>query len=120
MTTNDASRYVLLSGQERQLLTRAARGVSEALGAVPGSARVWGPFANAARTLEQQVIDGTPVTDAAVEAACKGFYEAQNPHIDESLHLSWDRLAEMDHPVAEVYRCGMRAALTAAFGGGSK
>lgn len=116
MTTNDAGRYVLLSGEERHLLTRAARGVSEALGAVPGSAQVWGPFANAAKTLEQQMIDGTPVTEAAVEAACKGFYEAQNPHLHESMRLSWQRLTEADPPIAESYRSGMRTALTAALG----
>lgn len=116
MTTNDASRYVLLSGEERHLLTRAARGVSEAIAAAPGSAKVWGPFAAAAKTLEQQMIDGTPVTDAAVEAACKGFYEALNPPLNELSHLSWQRLAEASPDVAELYRSGMRTALTAALG----
>lgn len=120
MTTNDASRYILLSGEERNLLTRAARGVSETIGAVPGSAQVWGPFANAAKTLEQQMIDGTPVTEAAVEAACKEFYEATNPHLHESLRFSWQRLTEASPDIAQHYRFAMRAALTAAFGGGSK
>lgn len=117
MTTNDSKRYILLSGQERHLLTRAARGVSEALGAVPGSARVWGPFADAARTLEQQVIDGTPVTDTAVDRAARRLNA-----------MGWTCSEGADEPgqydtcasCRGVAQTMARRALEAAFGGGSK
>lgn len=47
-------------------------------------------------------------TDAEVEAACAGFYN------DASGLASWDRLVSADPALAEKYRVGIRAALTAA------
>lgn len=108
MTTNDSSKYVLLSFEERQLLASAARGVSQALGVVPGSALVWGPFADAARALEEQATDGAPVTDEAVErAAIQMCATGRNESI-------WAILTENERA---NFRKDARAALNAAFGG---
>lgn len=53
-------------------------------------------------------------TDAEVEAACRAFYEATNPHLDSSMQLSWDRLIASDSDVAENYRRAFMPALLAA------
>lgn len=108
MTTNDSSRYVLLTLDERQLLASAARGVSQALGVVPGSALMWGPFADAARTLEKQAEHGTPVTDEAVErAAIQMCATGRNKSI-------WAILTENERA---DFRKDARAVLNEAFGG---
>ena len=53
-------------------------------------------------------------TDEEVEAACRAFYEATNPHMDPSMQLSWDRLIAGSPDVAENYRRAIMPALLAA------